>query len=377
MFIVVLLMGEVFRDLFGLLVKGRISFVSFIKLAIVILPYVLVHALPIGVLVGVLLTMGRLSSQNEILAMRASGFSILQIASPVFPIAIVGAAFAIIINFEFGPKALGEYRNELAETIKESPLRLISERVFVKEFPKHIVYTGEKRDNLLKDLWIWKLDEKERSTRIINADTGVFEYDQQQGFLKLKLQNGSIQFMDRDNPEDLDSPPQQLDFEEWPIELSLDGILGKRTQETKVYWLTFSELLQERKRLEKLIKSSPSESLEQSRKELMQAKMAFQEKFAMGYSVVTLSILGIPLSIVTKRKETYVNLFIAMGIALVYYASMFVVGSLGDWHRLRPDLLYWIPNIALQALGLFLLFRLDAQNRNHKGGFHIAQSATC
>ena len=69
---VILLKG--LPDLFGLLVRSAKG-PAVIELFILALPPILLLSIPFGVLVGILVGLGRLSSDNEIIAMRSGGVS--------------------------------------------------------------------------------------------------------------------------------------------------------------------------------------------------------------------------------------------------------------------------------------------------------------
>ena len=70
------------------------------------------------ILTGVLLTLGRLSADSEITAMRASGISIARVARPVFVVGIVCTAAALYVNLESAPWARTQFYRELAEAVR-------------------------------------------------------------------------------------------------------------------------------------------------------------------------------------------------------------------------------------------------------------------
>ena len=90
LFVFVLLLGNAMRDIAELVAAGKLDFIVFLKLMGLLIPYVAAYALPLGVLTGTLMALGRLSSQQEITAMKSSGISLYQIAAPVFVISFIG-----------------------------------------------------------------------------------------------------------------------------------------------------------------------------------------------------------------------------------------------------------------------------------------------
>src|SRR4051812_42825499 len=101
----VLIVGNAFRDLLGYLVAGQLTPGTFVKLTALLVPYVGVHALPIGMLTGVLLVLGRMSAQQEVTAMRAAGLHLGYLAKPILLIAVLGVVVSMGLNFYYMPQA--------------------------------------------------------------------------------------------------------------------------------------------------------------------------------------------------------------------------------------------------------------------------------
>ena len=76
LFAFVLTVGNVVKDLLNYLVAGQLAPELFLKLLLLIPPFVLSYALPFGVLTGVLLVLGRMSAEHEITAIRSAGLSL-------------------------------------------------------------------------------------------------------------------------------------------------------------------------------------------------------------------------------------------------------------------------------------------------------------
>ncbi len=99
LFAFILIVGNMLKDLLPFVMGGQLSPGTFLKLVGLLAQIVAAYALPMGVLTGVLLALGRMSAQNEITAMRAAGLSLLYIARPVLILGIAGAVLCGFINF--------------------------------------------------------------------------------------------------------------------------------------------------------------------------------------------------------------------------------------------------------------------------------------
>ncbi len=355
LFVFVLLMGNAIRDIAELVAAGKLAPMMFLKLIGLLIPYVGAYALPLGMLTGTLIALGRLSSQQEITAMKAAGVSLYQVAAPVFLIAFVGMVIGVMVNLHFAPQSRVAYKNLLANAITENPVSFIEERRFIHEFPGYVIYMGGREGQTMKDFWIWELDEAKRVKLFLRAAEGDLTFDDSRNELVLTLRDGTAEQRGGDDPEALgEQPMRSLFFGELPIALPLDQIFGERgARRLKTKELTFAELMALRgQELER--EASEGGGMTGRRLEL---QMHVQKNFAMAFSVFSLAVFGVPLAIQIGRRETYANLGLALAIAMSYYFLMIIVSWLEGIPALRPDLLIWLPNLLFQGAGFWLLFR--------------------
>ena len=137
LFIFVLLTGNALRDVAGLVASGKLDAAIFLKLLGLLIPYVAAYALPLGMLTGTLIALGRLSSQREITAMKSAGLSLYQIAAPVFFISFIGMVAGIVVNLHYAPKSKVAYKQLLSNAITANPLSFIEEKRFISEFSQY------------------------------------------------------------------------------------------------------------------------------------------------------------------------------------------------------------------------------------------------
>lgn len=356
LFALLLLVGNVLRDVVGLVADGQLGLGLFARLLLLLVPYVVAYALPLGMLTGVLLVLGRLSAQREITAMRSAGLSLFQIASPIFFLALIGVAFSVVVNFHYAPLARMQYREDLGQAIRVNPLNFIVEKTFVRQFPGYVLYVGEKNEQQLEDVWLWELDDQRRVVTFIQAEAGGLDFDAETESLLLALDRAYAEVRDEDDPENVREARPPLEFERTTIRLPLEEILGRKTVRKKLKRMTFNEVLRERR---EVLDVPPEERTERHDRALMRVQIAIQERFAMAYAILSLATLAIPLGITIQRKETSANLFLALVLALSFYLLMVILAWFERMPHLRPDLLMWAPNIGFQALGIWLFIRTE------------------
>ncbi len=357
LFVFVLLLGNAMRDIAELVAAGKLDAIVFLKLLGLLIPYVAAYALPLGVLTGTLMALGRLSSQQEITAMKASGLSLYQIASPVFLISFIGMIAGVVVNLHYAPQSRLAYKQLMATAVSENPIGFIEERRFIHEFPGYVIYMGGREGSLMKDFWIWELDEALRVKLFLRAEEGEISFDKEDGALVLTLRDGTAEQRDDEDPEALgEDPMRSLFFGELPIELPMGEIFGEKSKRrVRTKEMTFSQLMAKRD-LELAEEAETGEGMSEGR---MKLQMHMQKSFAMAFSVFSLAIFGVPLAIHVGRKESYANLGIALVIAMSYYFLIIAVSWLEGVPALRPDLLIWLPNIIFQAAGFYLIQRAN------------------
>ncbi len=354
LFVFVLLMGNALRDVAELVAAGKLGVGVFFKLIALLIPYVAAYALPLGMLTGTLIALGRLSSQREITAMKSAGLSLYQIAAPVFLIAFIGMVLGVLINLHYAPKSRLAYKQLMASAVTENPVGFIEERRFIKEFPGYVIYMGGREGSTMKDFWIWELDEAKRVKLFLRAAEGELDYNEQGRELILTLKDGTAEQRSDENPEELgEQPVRSLFFGELPIALPLDQIFGEKgkRRRTRTKEMTFAQLM-ERRDAELLKEAETGASMTEDR---LEVQMHVQKNFAMAFSVFSLAVFGVPLAIQVGRKETYANLGIALVIAMSYYFLIIMVTWMEEQPALRPDLLIWLPNLIFQAVGFWMI----------------------
>lgn len=350
----ILVMGNAMRDLFQLFSQGQLSLALTAEVLLLLIPFVLSYALPLGILTGVLLTLGRLSADHEIIAARSAGIGLLRLSAPILFLSVLGVAISLVMNFHYAPNAKARYKTILRDAVKTNPLSFIVERSFIREFPGYVIYVGHKEDDRLGDFWIWELDERERVVKFIRAQSGRFEFNEKDNFLILVLNRGQSEFRSSDTPEDFSRPRPALAFDRASIQLPLQQIFGAETKSKRVWEMNLGELLAEYSRV-----SDPGNELTEEEREAarLEIRLIIQEDVTLAYSVFSLTLIGIPLGIRASRKETSANLGLAVVLAMGFYFMMNMVGMMDKYPNLHPDLLLWVPNILYQILGFTLCFR--------------------
>src|ERR1700756_5130044 len=101
----VLVVGNIFRKLLPLLVNHDVPPEYLVSFIAYILPFSLIFTIPWGLLTAILLVFGRLSADNELIALRSNGVSVPRVCVSLWGIAILSTAICLWLNVQAAPAA--------------------------------------------------------------------------------------------------------------------------------------------------------------------------------------------------------------------------------------------------------------------------------
>ena len=380
----VLLLGNALKDVTEFLLNGNAGIGLILQALVLLLPFVLVFALPLGMLTATLLTFGRISADQELTAIRANGISLVTLTGPVVWFAVALSLVSALMNMEIGPRARVAYKQLTVDMGMKDPLALLQEGRFITTFPKHIIYVGHNREGILYDMWIYHLDDNEKVDWRVQASQGKIVVDQEKKQIKFELENvQGLTRVDEGATKTVTPPPQEgvktndatattnavataeeqasipqdelSDLNKWrpfsmgagdtdPIDLQ--SVINK-VREPKISEMTFGQLLEERRRIiDKKLNPSP-------------VNVQIHRQLSFSFACLGFTLVGIPLGIRAHRRETTAGIFMAFVLMVVYYSFIILGQSLDTQARYHPHLIVWIPTFLFQGVGAWLLWRAN------------------
>src|SRR3954463_3496545 len=120
----VLVVGNIFRKLLPLLVNHDVPVEYLLSFIAYVLPFSLIFTIPWGLLTAILLVFGRLSADNELIALRANGVSITRICIPLAFIAIACTVICLWLNVDVAPAAQEKLRSSIFDLATRNPMAL-------------------------------------------------------------------------------------------------------------------------------------------------------------------------------------------------------------------------------------------------------------
>ncbi|OGX39357.1 MAG: hypothetical protein A2984_02610 [Omnitrophica WOR_2 bacterium RIFCSPLOWO2_01_FULL_41_12] len=339
----VMILGNLVK-LTDLVINKGVDFFSVTKLFLLMMPYLLTYTVPIAALTAVLLSLGRLSSDNEIVAIRASGINLFSLILPLLIVGIILSLILVIFNDRVIPYAHYASRKTLVDIGIKNPTAALEPGVFINSFEKYIIFIYRIDQNKLSNVRIYEPQGENKPTRTIVAKRGEFIAIPEKKIIKLKLMDGTSDEPDPENPSSF----YKLNFKTYFLNLNLSQAQDKDKIEKKPKDMNIQEL---RREMEKLKKEGidPAPLITE-----------INEKIALAFSSLIFILFGSPLAIITRRREKSINFGMAFLIVGVYYLLLLASQGLSLQGHLNPKIAMWIPNIILGSIGAVLTYKLCA-----------------
>lgn len=340
-FTFVMLTGNIVKIIDMIMNKG-VQPIFVIKLLFCLVPYLLSYTIPMASLCATLLVFGKLSSDNEIIAMKASGLSLYKIAAPVLVMSFVFSVCSLYMNDKIVPKAHLETRKTMRDIGLRSPAAYIEPGTFIRGFKEYIIFIYEINGNRLGNIRIYQ-PRKNKPTRTIVAAKGEFIPIPEERIVKLKLIDGTSEEPIPTDPTNF----YKLNFKTYYMTLNLED--PKKTSKNikkKAKDMTFHELYKEMEEIRAagIVDVSP-------------LKARIHKKIALSFASFAFVLLGVPIAIKTHRSEKTIGFGISLAILLIYWLLL-AIGNICAIKNIFPSwLAMWLGNIVFMSIGIFMLHR--------------------
>lgn len=351
-FVFVMVAGNFLQQVAGAIATGRVGGAEGLELVLLLFPGVIPYALPMGMLTGVLMAFGRMGSQHEITAMKASGRSLTRIALPALALAAGLAIFSAWLNLEVAPASNDRYHRILAGSAQENPAAIVTPGQLNRRIPGVILRATEREGDVLRDFWLWRVDANGRLVQSIHAkEARLTALEGADGKALLRVTLTEARMESRALTEQNRTAPAAFAMaQSTTLEFPAGSVFQENIAGRKLRWLTLAELLEA---IEHGWQVTPASTPVEIARGKMMARTQLMTHLASALSIFTLSLLAVPLAVRVGRSETFVNAVVALIVALSYFLLTEMAKS---EKNPRPDLLVWLPNLIV-IYGAVLLLR--------------------
>ncbi len=386
-------------DLLDMIVSKGVPMVIVGEIFLLLLPSMIAVVIPMGILAGILIAVGRMSGDLEITAMKAGGASIFNIMFPLGVIAVAIAGMLVVFNNSVLPEANHIARNLLLDVGTMRPTARIVPGMFVDEVDNYRILVQEKDDLTGKLIGvIIHSSAPGAPNRTITAAEGTME-PVGANHLRLVLENGQMHEKDRESgyryssfdtyildiarSEELVRHDRQSrgdrEMSASQMELFVDSLAERRVLLTDSISSVATAFLASAESSENPVSQGDSirrirntsawltststdlillhEQVENLENNISKYNVEIHKKYSIPFACIVFVLLGVPLGLSSKHSNTGLALTMSLIFILVYYFFLIGGEQLADRGRVPAWAAMWAPNILLGALGVHLTVR--------------------
>jgi len=354
---VVLVLGNVFKQIFELLINKNAPYEFLLTFVEYIIPFSLIFTLPWGFLTAVLLVFGRMSAEHELTALRANGVSITRICVSVFALAGACVAICLWINLEVAPKAQARFKLALYELAMHRPLSMFDSDRVIDAFPGLKIYIERNDGEQLHNLLVYELGSDSEPQKVIFARRGKIHTDAANHRLLLDLFDARYEQRDAGAPQAFGRIRQGITMQQTTLPISLQDLYDRNQKRRPLSSLSLAELqsaLQEGHAAEP--DSPPYTAGESS-----EIRMELNKRFSLSLASLALGLMAVPLAVTAQRRETAAGFLFSLLLAFVYFFMIIMTGWVKGRPELHPELLVWVPNLLFFCFGGGMFRRLASR----------------
>ncbi|MBF0226015.1 MAG: LPS export ABC transporter permease LptF [Desulfobacterales bacterium] len=324
----------------NLIVNYNVTLSSVLLMILYTVPYSLVYVVPMSVMTAVLLGLMRLSSDNEIIALKAGGVTIYRLLPPVMFFSVIGCCLTLFMSVYGVPWGKLSFKR-LAIEIAASNFDIgLKERTFNDSFNDVMLYVSKiDTDKSFKDVFI----QDQRTKGLVSVIVAPYgELISSDKFVyHLSLKNGMISYVNIDK-----KTVNSIKFDAYELRLDLKKAASGGNLRKKDSEMSLSELWQFIKE-----NSNPKNT------QYYEAQIELHRKFSIPFACIALTFLSVPLGIPNKSARKSVGVGYALFFFLFYFLLLSLGTVFGETGTYPPIIGMWMPNIVLGGIGVYLLIR--------------------
>src|SRR5687768_6203382 len=315
-----------------------------VRVLLTLVPQALGVTIPMALLIGTLISLGRLSGDREIVAMEACGVSLGRLLRPLLLAAVVATAattYVMIVALPFANQAFREITFKLMMTRGETKIK---PRVFYTDFPNLVIYVREVTPGVgWTDVMVSE-NSVPTQPKTYLAKKGRLILDESKRTVQMVLLDGTHHSVNLDDPEKY----EQGTFAQTTLVIDPETVFP-RTGPMKGYTeMSIAELKVE---MADLLKQNiyPHNQI-----------MAWQQKYSIPVACLAFMLVALGMGVSHRRDGRLASFVLGIAVVLVYWVLMYISRSIAKAGLLPYWFAWvamWVPNIFVAIWGVVLIAR--------------------
>ena len=408
----ILFVNFLLRAIDRFLGKG-LDLITILEYLFLNLAWILALSVPMAVLLATLMTFGRLSEDNEINAMRASGIGFLTIMRAPILFGVIITLLLIYFNNFILPEMNFKARLISGDIYRKRPDMNIEPGIFLKNLPDYsMIIGGKSKNGTMNDVRIFSKGSKEAQTSI-HSNSGRLE-TLEDAFL-LTLFDGEIHELgqkdytnyrriifdkhvinipakdlllnrrDSANRSDREMtvPMIMKKISSYEKRLNIvykrlsgniyrtigDSLLPSSKEAGKLIidnsikqiredtTLSKAQIIKKEKRIKNLERQINNEFnlIKSYKKSKNKYEVEIHKKFSLPIACILFVLLGAPLGVMSKKGGFAVSTSLSFGFFLIYYVLLIGGEEMADRIIVPPYVGMWSPNVIILFIAIYLL----------------------
>ena len=321
-----------------LIAKG-VGWTVVARVLVTLLPQALGITIPMAVLLGLLIGLGRLSADREFVAMQACGVSIVRMLRPVAVLSMAAAAATAYVMIVALPEENQKFREITFNIVASSAEGDVKPRVFFEGFGanralyvREVVTAGGWRD-------VFFADTSSNETTVYVAQRGRLLIDREKRRVQLVLEEGTRHTTYQNAPDGYTG----TSFARLILSIDPDTVFPRATLLKGDNEMTIAEL--RAKMAENARAGLPSYS----------QRFTIQQKFAFPVACLVLGVIGLALGVTNRKDGTFGGFVLGFVVVMIYYCVLWTARALAFSGKINPGFGAWVANIVFGAAGLALV----------------------
>ncbi len=316
-----------------------IGIADFIRLVSYLFPAIFLYTIPMSAMLGITIGFSRLSSDMEILAIKAGGVSVYRILPPVIIVTATIATIAFYFSVKLIPASEISMKQLTYQILKEKVDKSIKEHTFSDPLGDYILYIDDigSKTGIWHKVWIAD-NSSPQSPTIIMAERGTMQMNQHSFAMTISLYNGSMHRTQQNNNEIINFKTYTVTI---PLELPANGItmLHKKL-------LSMKQLLQF------------SEKYGMDTRMGRQYLVEYHKRLALPVGCLMLSFLALPLGLQARPGKKAIGIPVALLIFVFYYVIHTVGKEMAESGHVPIIQALWLPNFLFFGLAVFWIYQV-------------------
>lgn len=328
-----------------LVINKGVDLMDIVLLIVYSSPPYLMFTLPMAFLLSTIVILGRFSTENEILALKASGVNLKSLFHPLATFALVITIIGLINSVVLLPASSDKFRNTLINIIKKGISFEDKEGIFNDSIPGVTIYIDKVDIENKSLIGILVSDDRDKNLKqTISADKGLINLDPVSLDLYFVLENGNLQRWEKTS-----DVYRSIFFKDYSFSMNLANMLPNTTSLRKrPYEMNVQEL---RKAMKTANANDRYEYL-----------LEIYKKISLPLSTFAFVFLAVPLGVRRKIEGNFSGILYSLFLFVIYYMLMAFTENAGRALKSPVFITSVIPNITIVGIGLSMLKNLNSED---------------